>query len=108
MLTKPAIVTIIPAVQAVEYQPASLTCIIKPPLVDGEPPPPPTDPDTLVYLYVPSNPLVYVSETRTPGSLPAPAGYVCDLEPQLYFIPDPLLPGGETPVYEIRCRWTYP
>lgn len=107
MLTKLPIVTVIPAVPAIEGRAASLVCEpLLPPETGGgsvvAPPPPPAN----TYIYVPANPAVYTGvETRTQVSV-VPAGYVCEIG--TYFLPDPTFPGGLVPVIENRCYWEYP
>lgn len=116
MLRKQYLVTVIPAVEAVEGQPASLVCTPPPPPADpgGPPPPPPPPPPpeyptagSTIYLYVPNNPTdESAGQVRTESVAPEPAGYTCFTG--IYYVPDPADPKLLQPVYETRCDWNYP
>lgn len=104
MLTKPAIVTVIPGTPGQAYEPPSQVCVPLPPRGEGGTTPPTPAPGSVVYVYVPNNPNNrYAGEVRTPMST-SPAGYTC--QAGLFF--DIVIGGLVTPVYEVRCYWNYP
>lgn len=115
MLTKPPVITNIPETPEQLFLAASTVCTPIPPKPDNPPPitpvVPPTTTGTTVayYVYVPSNPAVFVSEKRTAFAAHPGTGYTCDASPQRYFITT--VSNGvpyTQPVYERRCNWTYP
>jgi hypothetical protein len=114
-LRKQFLVTVIPAVEAVEGQSASLVCVVPPPPTDtggstGTDPPPTSGGEAETYYYVPNDPNdPLAGEVRTPGTYPPEwTGYTCEIDPSVHYIPDPNFPNGVQPVYERRCYWNYP
>lgn len=112
-LVKPEQVVLIPGSPAIEGRPASLVCVPPPPPPVTAYPPPSVPPSAGTpigyYVYVPNNPNnPAAGEVRTFFSSHPGGSYICDTEPQTYFIDSPASPGTLLPVRERRCYWQYP
>lgn len=112
MLIKVAEVTVIPGVGYVPPTPGSVTCATSAPAPTDPDAPTVTNPEDTTYggvgyyVYVPSDPNVYVSETRTYSLTPPSGSYTCTQG--TYLVPDSNFLNGLKPVQETRCFWNYP
>lgn len=108
MLTKPSLITVIPAVDGRDYRAASETCYAGvPPGTGGDTYPPGTPPPESATNPAAGTPIVLESHDGSGGYIvtestaPAPAGYVCRIE--TVFITDPNDPLHTTTQYNTVC-----